>query len=246
MERSTERKRRVFQRPADIVEDSYFDSLAASVQEHLQRGVKTLVITSSGAGEGKSTITAGLARALARPGRLSVCIVDTDRYRPTLHRLFALENRRGLGELLKELYHLDIGKETPAQLWDSKKLPTGYASPLIHQGRVYTLSYKGILNCAEAARAAFTVQAVRPGIRLGRRCVAPPKKTTEPKPTPCTRYVRLPGRFSHSDEPGRNSLHWSGWLGRTRLAPGAYRLTVRPSLGKLTGKPVRTAFRVRT
>ena len=75
MERSTERKRRVFQRPADIVEDSYFDSLAASVQEHLQRGVKTLVITSSGAGEGKSTITAGLARALARPGRLSVCIV---------------------------------------------------------------------------------------------------------------------------------------------------------------------------
>jgi len=115
MERSTERKRRVFQRPADIVEDSYFDSLAASVQEHLQRGVKTLVITSSGAGEGKSTVTAGLARALARPGRLSVCIVDTDRYRPTLHRLFSLENRRGLGELLKELYHLDIGKETPGQ-----------------------------------------------------------------------------------------------------------------------------------
>lgn len=115
MERSTERKRPVFRRPGDIVEESYFDSLAATLNEHLQRGLKTLVVTSSGAGEGKSTVTAGLGRALARPGRLSVCIVDTDRYRPTLHRLFSLENRRGLGELLKELYHLDIGKETPGQ-----------------------------------------------------------------------------------------------------------------------------------
>src|SRR4026209_2307464 len=46
---------------------------------------------------------------------MSVVIVDTDRYRPTLHRLFGLENRRGLGELLTELYHLDIGRETPIQ-----------------------------------------------------------------------------------------------------------------------------------
>ncbi len=102
-------------KPVDLVEDSYFDSLAASLGEHLQRGVKTYVITSSGPGEGKSTITAGLGRALARSGRLSVVIVDTDRYRPTLHRLFGLENRRGLGELLTELYHLDIGRETPSQ-----------------------------------------------------------------------------------------------------------------------------------
>jgi len=115
MERSTKAKRRTFRRPADIVEESYFDSLAATINEHLQRGIKTIVVTSSGAGEGKSSITAGLARALARPGRLSVCIVDTDRYRPTLHGLFNLDNRRGLGELLKELYHLDIGKETPEQ-----------------------------------------------------------------------------------------------------------------------------------
>jgi outer membrane protein assembly factor BamB len=41
------------------------------------------------------------------------------------------------------------GKE--AQVWESKKLPTGYASPVVHQGRVYTLSYGGVLNCADAA-----------------------------------------------------------------------------------------------
>lgn len=109
------RKPTSFRRPGDIVEDSYFDSLAATLHEHVQRGIQTLVLTSSGAGEGKSTVTAGLGRALARSGRLSVCIVDTDRYRPTLHAQFGLENRRGLGELLNELYHLDIVRETPGQ-----------------------------------------------------------------------------------------------------------------------------------
>ncbi len=98
-----------------VVESSYFETLGATVNEHVQRGVKTLVITSSGAGEGKSTVTAGLARALARSGRLSVVVIDTDRYRPTIHKLFDLDQRRGLGELLKELYHLDIARETPDQ-----------------------------------------------------------------------------------------------------------------------------------
>ena len=102
-------------KPTEIVEDTYFDAVAASLGEDLQRGLKTFVITSSGPGEGKSTVTANLGRAFARAGRSSVCIVDTDRFRPTLHRLFGLENSRGLGELLTELYHIEIGRETPSQ-----------------------------------------------------------------------------------------------------------------------------------
>jgi Mrp family chromosome partitioning ATPase len=102
-------------RTTDLVEDTYFDAIAAALSEDLQRGLKTFVVTSSGPGEGKSTLTAGLGRALTRTGRVSVVIVDTDRYRPTLHRLFGLGNRRGLGELLVELYHLDIGREPPSQ-----------------------------------------------------------------------------------------------------------------------------------
>jgi Mrp family chromosome partitioning ATPase len=113
--RKAEPKTVVFRKPGDRVSESYFDSLAATVHEHVHRGTRTLMLTSAGSGEGKSTITAGLGRALARSGRHSVCIIDTDRYRPTLHTLFGLENKRGLGELLKELYHLDIGRETPGQ-----------------------------------------------------------------------------------------------------------------------------------
>lgn len=104
------------QRPSgSALEVTYFETLAATVGEHVQRGVKSLVVTSAGPGEGKSTITAGLARALARSGRMSVVVVDTDRYRPTIHTHFDLDHRRGLGELLQELYHLDIGRETPDQ-----------------------------------------------------------------------------------------------------------------------------------
>lgn len=104
------------QRPAgSALESTYFETLAATVSEHVQRGVKTLVVTSSGPGEGKSTVTAGLARALARSGRMSVVVVDTDRYRPTIHTHFDVDHQRGLGELLNELYHLDIGRETPDQ-----------------------------------------------------------------------------------------------------------------------------------
>lgn len=115
MQRAMGRNKAVPKTSGSLLEASYFDALASSVTQRLTEGAKSIVITSSGPGEGKSTITAGLGRALARSGRMSVVVVDTDRYRPTLHRLFGLDNRRGLGELLHELYHLDITKETPSQ-----------------------------------------------------------------------------------------------------------------------------------
>ena len=95
--------------------DEYFDSLAEEVRRLAADGKRRLLVTSSGAGEGKSTITAGLGRALARSGRVSVVLVDTDQMRPTLHKLFGLDNRRGLGELIDEIHHFDPIKEDPQQ-----------------------------------------------------------------------------------------------------------------------------------
>ncbi len=95
--------------------DEYFDSLADEVRRLAADGKRKLLVTSSGAGEGKSTITAGLGRALARSGRTSVVLVDTDQMRPTLHTLFGLDNRRGLGELIEEIHHFDPIKEDPQQ-----------------------------------------------------------------------------------------------------------------------------------
>jgi capsular exopolysaccharide synthesis family protein len=59
----------------------------------------TLLITSAGPGEGKSTTTANLAVALAQTG-LKVIVVDSDLRRPALHRFFGLSNAAGLTSAL--------------------------------------------------------------------------------------------------------------------------------------------------
>ncbi len=89
--------------------------LASSIARLVSKGKQTILITSSGPGEGKSTITAALARKLARSGRLSVALIDADTMRPKLHTLFELDNRRGLGELLDDVYHVDLKEENPDQ-----------------------------------------------------------------------------------------------------------------------------------
>ncbi len=97
------------------METEYFKSLASAVLRFAAQDKRRLLITSSGPGEGKSTITAELGRTLARSGRTSVALVDTDRFKPTLHRLFGLDNGRGLGDLLTEIEQLDLMKEDPHQ-----------------------------------------------------------------------------------------------------------------------------------
>lgn len=98
------------------MEIEYYKSLASAVQRFAAQGKRRLLLTSSGPGEGKSTITAELGRTLARSGRVNVAMIDTDRFNPTVHRLFGLENGRGLGDLLTEIVQFDLLREDPRQL----------------------------------------------------------------------------------------------------------------------------------
>lgn len=56
---------------------------------------KTLLVTSAGVGEGKTSVSTNLAIALAAAGK-KVCVVDTDLRRPRVHKVFDLENDEGL------------------------------------------------------------------------------------------------------------------------------------------------------
>jgi capsular exopolysaccharide synthesis family protein len=58
-----------------------------------------LLITSPGAGEGKSTISLNLAAALAQQGS-KVLLVDADLRRPVLHQRIGLDNENGLSTAL--------------------------------------------------------------------------------------------------------------------------------------------------
>lgn len=65
----------------------------------LGRDRKLVLVTSPGPAEGKTTTTANLAIVYGLAGH-RVCVVDTDLRRPTLHRVFGLENGEGLTNLL--------------------------------------------------------------------------------------------------------------------------------------------------
>jgi capsular exopolysaccharide synthesis family protein len=60
---------------------------------------KVILVTSSIAGEGKSTLAANLATLLAQQGK-KVLLVDADLRRPILHKVFEVESNAGLSDLL--------------------------------------------------------------------------------------------------------------------------------------------------
>jgi capsular exopolysaccharide synthesis family protein len=67
----------------------------------LDLALKTLVVTSAGVGEGKSTTLANLAVVSAQTGR-NVILVESDLRRPTLHQMFGLSNETGLTTVMMD------------------------------------------------------------------------------------------------------------------------------------------------
>lgn len=65
---------------------------------NLERGARTIMITSALEGEGKSTTAANLAAALAAAGR-RVALVDLDLRRPTLEQFFRLDRIPGITDV---------------------------------------------------------------------------------------------------------------------------------------------------
>ena len=61
--------------------------------------IKTILITSSISGEGKSTVAGNLAISLSK-NNYKVLAIDCDLRRPSLHDKFNIENEYGVGEIL--------------------------------------------------------------------------------------------------------------------------------------------------
>ena len=79
--------------------EAYFSVLAA-IQFSTPKGApKTLAVTSSQPGEGKSTTALALARALSSVGA-RVLIIDADMRNPSLHKSVGMQSGRGLSDVL--------------------------------------------------------------------------------------------------------------------------------------------------
>jgi capsular exopolysaccharide synthesis family protein len=116
-----------------------FRTLRTNIQySALDSSIKSLVVTSSGPGEGKSTVVSNLAITIAQSGK-KVIIVDCDLRKPIVHKKFGIPNTEGLTNVLVQdkkveecivatevanLYVLSSGPTppNPAELLGSKKL----------------------------------------------------------------------------------------------------------------------------
>ncbi len=87
--------------PAFIAES--FRGTLTSILRHQTNGtaVKTLLVTSPGPGEGKTTVVQHLGIALAETGR-RILLIDADFRCPHLHHRFGISNEWGLSDMLAE------------------------------------------------------------------------------------------------------------------------------------------------
>jgi len=106
--------------PSFMVE-SFRETLASILRSHGHaKTQRTILITSPGPGEGKTTLAQNLGIALAETGR-KILLVDADFRRPHLHKAFHLPNDRSLIDLIYEDKALI---DYPAESWG---LSTGVA-----------------------------------------------------------------------------------------------------------------------
>ncbi|MFA5524149.1 MAG: CpsD/CapB family tyrosine-protein kinase [Tissierellales bacterium] len=79
-----------------------FRTLRTNIQfSNIDKKIKTIVVTSSGPGEGKSTVISNLAVTMAQVYN-KVIIIDADLRKPRVHRIFSVFNSDGLTTVLAD------------------------------------------------------------------------------------------------------------------------------------------------
>lgn len=91
--------------------------------EGLDRPLRTIVVASAVAGEGKSVVVRNLALAYGEAG-MSVAVIEADLRRPTLAGLFGVRPKPGLTDAL-------LGRDHVSRLLQSAALATNGAQPAI-------------------------------------------------------------------------------------------------------------------
>ncbi len=96
-----------WQNAPSFLAESFRGTLASILRNQTSgRTEKTILVTSPGPGEGKTTVVQNLGIALAETGR-KVLLVDADFRRPHLHHRFGLTNDWSLVDLLSQKIPLD-------------------------------------------------------------------------------------------------------------------------------------------
>lgn len=85
--------------PKSPISEQYRNIRTNILYSSIDEEVRSILVTSSGPGEGKSTTAANLAIVFAQQGK-TVLLVDADLRKPTVHYTFNLNNTAGLTSIL--------------------------------------------------------------------------------------------------------------------------------------------------
>lgn len=89
----------VEKKPKSVVAEAY-RTLRTNVQySGFDKEIKTILVTSSEAKEGKSTISGNIAVSFSKNEK-KVILIDCDLRKPSLHKMFNVSNVKGLSEVL--------------------------------------------------------------------------------------------------------------------------------------------------
>jgi hypothetical protein len=94
-----------------------------------------------------------------------------------------------------------------------------------------------------AATTSFVITRAVSGVRIGKRCSAPPRHA-KGKLKRCTRLLRVT-TFNHVDRAGSNTLRFSGRVHGRKLSPGAYTLSATPALRGRVGRTLSARFTIK-
>lgn len=101
--------------PRSVIAEAYRDLRTALSFARLDDPIRSLLVTSSGPGEGKSTTVANLAVTMALAGS-TVVVVDADLRRASIDRQFGLSNQFGLTNALFDPDNLKLYvRSTPVE-----------------------------------------------------------------------------------------------------------------------------------
>jgi polysaccharide biosynthesis transport protein len=108
--------------------------------------LKTLLVSSAGPSEGKTTVACCIATAMAQAGQ-RVALIDCDLRRPRVHRIFGFSSDRGVTTALLEDSVADVVRET--EVPNLFVIPAGPIPP--HPAELFhTEKFKGFLKDVEA------------------------------------------------------------------------------------------------
>lgn len=92
--------------PKSHISEAY-RTLRTNIQfSNIDEQIQTIMVTSAGPGEGKSTTSSNLAVTYAQSEK-NTLLIDCDLRKPTAHRTFMLSNRWGVSNLLAQLCDID-------------------------------------------------------------------------------------------------------------------------------------------